>query len=303
MFRYRRILVPLDGSTLAEHALPLAQTLARAMAAELILLQVVVPLPLPVHLGPEEGIDRSRREEADRYLAAVAAGLQDGTRVRVERLVGPAAQQIVHFAQDNEVDLIVMSSHGRSGISRWVHGSVTTRVLRQAPCSTAVVHVNDPPPGGALQRVLLPLDGSEAAEAAIAPAAAIARATGAQLVLLAVTFSLGEQGPALYRHHLEQIERQEARRQQAYLENVSASLAAPDLPVQTALVTGTPAEQILAYAEENAIDLIMLASHGRSGLERWAFGSVAEKVVQGTGRAALVVRSGRRHQQADTVER
>lgn len=289
MFRYQKVMVTLDGSELAERALPLAQMLAQAMGAELVLLRVVGPLPVPVDLGLDEKMVGARREEAEAYLAAVADRLEDAPAVTTVTLVGPAAQRIVQYAQEHGVDLMVMSSHGRSGASRWVHGSVTTRILRHAPCSLAVVHVKDPPPHP-LERVLLPLDGSAVAEVALAPAAAIAQALSARLVLLAVTFSLGEMAPALYQHHLEQIEKAEARQQQAYLGRVRASLADRNLAVDVAMTTGEAAEEILAYAERHAVDLIVLSSHGRSGLERWAFGSVAEKVVRAATCATLLVR-------------
>jgi nucleotide-binding universal stress UspA family protein len=121
---------------------------------------------------------------------------------------------------------------------------------------------------------------------------AIARLAGARLTLLAVTPALGEMVPALYSHHLAQIEKQEAREQRVYLEQVRASLTPDHQPVAVAQVTGAPAEEIVAYAEGHAIDLIVLASHGRSGLERWAFGSVAEKVLRGAPCTVLVVRTG-----------
>ena len=128
---YRRLLVPLDGSELAEGALAHAEQLARAFKAEILLVRVV-PLP-PARVAqaiPMSDIE-AEHAEAREYLESVANRLvQEGIPVRVSIRQGDVAEEIIQQAADEECDLIVMSTHGRSGIARWVYGSIADRVLR-----------------------------------------------------------------------------------------------------------------------------------------------------------------------------
>ena len=145
--RHQRILVPLDGSTLASEALPHAQALATANDAELILLRVA---PDAAALG--EVLDNSRNimhiedreqaflDEATRWIENLAEELRlQRFHVKTSVTVGPPAARIIDYAQKNGVDLIVMSTHGRTGLARWVYGSVADKVLRAAPCPVYLV--------------------------------------------------------------------------------------------------------------------------------------------------------------------
>jgi len=142
---YKRIAVPLDGSELAETALPHALELARCMGGEVYPIRVAPPAQYVVSpaggapLFPEEVLQQDRRE-AERYLEVVAARCQtEGVAAHVQLLIGPVAETVVDFAKENGMDLIVMSTHGRSGVSRWVYGSVAEKVLRGAHCPTLIV--------------------------------------------------------------------------------------------------------------------------------------------------------------------
>ena len=132
---YRRILVPLDGSRLSEQALPHAATQAGQFGAEIVLLMVLGPIPEPSMAGRGAVL---RAEEASARLAQdllerMAAGLRDqGLRVRTETAEGKPYLEIVRFAEEHDIDLIVMSTRGQSGLSRWLLGSVTDRVARGA---------------------------------------------------------------------------------------------------------------------------------------------------------------------------
>jgi nucleotide-binding universal stress UspA family protein len=290
MFRYRKILVALDGSALAERALPPALLLAEKMAASLTLLRVVTAPPASLELGLEEKLCRSRRAEAAAYLEAVGAKAQPAAvEITTAVLSGGAAKSIVHYAEAQRVDLIVLCSHGRSGLGRWVLGSVTSRVLRKAPCSVLVIRANAPVAVFSEKRLLAPLDGSPLAEQALPPALAIAQAVSAEVTLLSVLFSLGELAPALYQHHLDRITAEEQIDRVRYLARVSAAGKARGIPVTTAVAAGPAAERIISYAGRHAVDLIVMCSHGRSGAAHWAYGSVTEKVLQGAPCATLVV--------------
>lgn len=134
---YQKIMIPLDGSKLAECVLPYAEEIARGCGAELRLVRVVEPLHL--YEGRESGIspEERRRIEAEsmqvagNYLRQIAEQLEGkGIKVRTEVLMGKATDQLDNYANSNEVDLVIIASHGRSGISRWVWGSVADRMLR-----------------------------------------------------------------------------------------------------------------------------------------------------------------------------
>ena len=139
---YKCILVPLDGSPLAEQALPHATVLAERFQAELILLRVLIPLPSTPMLAEAA---RQRAEEATavfprQYLERLAAALQErDIRVQMATIVGRPHLQIIQYAETNQVDLIVMSTRGQSGLSRWLMGSVADRVVRGASVPVLLV--------------------------------------------------------------------------------------------------------------------------------------------------------------------
>jgi nucleotide-binding universal stress UspA family protein len=146
MFQYEKILVTLDGSELAERALEPAVMLARTTGAELVLLRVVLPIYLwaPfMEIQPELDVARTRHERASvAYLAEIKERLlAQYPELEIETMVlnGPVAETIVDFAVNEKIDLIVMSSHGRSGISRWVYGSVAEKVLQGARCCSTLL--------------------------------------------------------------------------------------------------------------------------------------------------------------------
>lgn len=142
----KKILVPLDGSELAEKALPYAEALAEKLEAELILTWVLHPLIVMSDYGASsyETIISLEKNAATQYLATTQIELQkQHLPVRINILEGHAADAIIELACQERVGLIVMSTHGRSGLSRWVHGSVATKVLQQAPCPVFLVRVKE----------------------------------------------------------------------------------------------------------------------------------------------------------------
>jgi nucleotide-binding universal stress UspA family protein len=143
---YKRILVPLDGSKLAEQALPHAALHAEQFGAQVVLLKVLGPLPEPSMAG--RGVIRSAEEASARlaqdYLEGMAAGLREqGLSAQTEIVEGKPYLQIVRFAEEKEIDLIVMSTRGHSGLSRWLLGSVTDRVVRGATVPLLLVRCHE----------------------------------------------------------------------------------------------------------------------------------------------------------------
>lgn len=300
---FRKILVPLDGSELAERALRPAVEVAAASGAELVLLSVAVLEERVVAgadgyglLWPDQSQERYRNE-LESYLNSImqekiALAVDD---VRPLVLEGDAAATIVDTALVEDVDLIVMSTHGRSGLGRWVFGSITEKVLRAAPCPVMVIREEKP-----MQRVLITLDGSKVAEQALEPGLALARALDAEVTLLHVEEDVGEVDP----HLVFQLEQAETglgeqfrldyyRRAQSYLEHVAAQIEEPDLKIQIRVADGSAAQGILTFIEQQAIDVCVMATHGRSGLRRWVYGSVTEKVLRATKSAMMIVRPAR----------
>lgn len=184
-----------------------------------------------------------------------------------------------------------MSSHGHSGLERWALGSVTERILRQAPCPVFVVRNTRP-----IHRILIPLDGSKLAEQVLAPALEVAGLLDAKVTLLRVEQPAVPDEFAVIQ--LEQLERglgvgllhgAEARAEN-YLELVHFRYRGANLPMETVVLVGQPAPVILDYAAQHNVDVIAMATHGRSGLRRWVYGSVTEKVLRATSRSLLIVR-------------
>jgi nucleotide-binding universal stress UspA family protein len=291
-----RILVPLDGSPLAEQALSCAVTLARRLAAELVLFRAVsLPANAGLYRGGAalKGADLLGRleEEADESLGKVADRVQQaGLKVRHVVQHGPAAEAIVDYAEQAEIWAIVMATHGYSGIKRWTHGSVAERVLQAASVPVLMVRAQEKEAESSqkltfCRRILVPLDGSETAEQVLPPVVLVAQAVGAEVFLFRVAFDQPAKmvGTDWFFLPVEGAFDEEEREAQAYLDHVAARFQEKGVQVSAATKIGPVAESIIGYAEANHIDLIAMCTHGRTGLARWAFGSVADRVLRAGG--------------------
>jgi nucleotide-binding universal stress UspA family protein len=296
---FNKILVPLDGSVLAERALVPAFAIAQQSEAEVILLRVpfieTVVIESPFYGGTalawrDTGMHHSR-ERANDYLQAVrGANLKSNLQIHTRTPEGDAAEAIVAAAASENADLIVMSSHGYSGLTRWVLGSVAERVLHNAPCPVLVVRETDP-----LGDVLIPLDGSPIAESALAPGLEMATINDAEVKLLRAVETVNVEELA----QLELAEKGLGRQLQkdlydeanTYLHLLAKAQARAGVTVKVITRIGPAAMTILDYAEANDIGLIVMATHGRTGLKRWVYGSVTEKVLHGSKHSMLVIRA------------
>jgi nucleotide-binding universal stress UspA family protein len=276
------LLVPLDGSRLAEGALPYALGLAAVTGAPVLLLHVV----------PEAGL----RPQAELDLAARAREVGHGAPrapVEVETTVGwgDAAQVIVAAAAGRRAGLIVMTTHGRSGLGRWLYGSVADSVLRRTPVPVLLVPATceRPWPGGRPRRILVPLDGSAYAEEALAPAAPLARAAGAELRLLRVVeLPLYPHGEGYVAVGFDPTPDLAAAKE--YLGGIAAGLRAQGLEVTARTDFGAPGQVIGEHARVEGTDLVVMATHGHTGLARVVLGSVAAGALQRANRPTLLVR-------------
>lgn len=309
MVPFHNILVPLDGSELAEKALKPAAQLAASLTqragpdtppVRLILLRVATPVAFmaadPVLY---DEMIRMSIDEAQSYLQTTAQSLTAGQALVETRVVsGSPADAVVYFVEENGIDLIVMSSHGRTGSRRWVYGSVAEKVMHHAPCATAIIRAHVSVEMFQNRKILVPLDGSELAECALAPALALAGAVQSELLLLRVVAgreplpeAMGPAGDemAAALDEAGALERAEA---EAYLQRVYATHDKQRLFFDVQSTDGDIADAIVSYADSRNVDLIVISSHGRSGIGRWLHGSVAEKVLRGANCATLIIRRG-----------
>jgi nucleotide-binding universal stress UspA family protein len=207
---------------------------------------------------------------------------------------GDVASAIYNCAEADDVDLIAMSTHGRSGVSRWALGSVADHVVRIARQPVLLVRSEtEVVRSDAIRKILVPLDGSRLAEQALEQAARIAGVTGASLLLTrAVNLKTERELDGI----LEQVEGRRAlrayrsRAADHYLTHIQQQLRARDVSSEPAVVQGEPADAILAAAESAEVDLIVMSTHARSGLGRWVYGSIADKVLRGSNRPLLLMR-------------
>ena len=184
-----QILVPLDGSPASGQVLPIVMKLARAMGSRVALLRVLETDALPTTLDPDQQLKLDQlvanaQERSLEYLQALQARLQDeGVEATTDVLPGSPAEAIVFLAHSLGADLIAMCTHGRTGIERWMRGSVAEKVLQTADCGLLLVRAGEQV-SGEIGRVLLPLDGSDVAERATPMAQMMAGALGAPLALV-----------------------------------------------------------------------------------------------------------------------
>jgi nucleotide-binding universal stress UspA family protein len=288
---YTTILVPLDGSPVAERALLCAQTLAKASGARLLLVRAALLEPS----SDETALSRQARAmtEARNYLDQVVRRLDLTIAIEIAVLYGEAAEAILTTIRARKVNLIVLSSHGHSGLGRWVIGTVTDRLLRRADIPVLVVPATfgtDWPDSRAF-RVLVPLDGSALAEEALGPAVDLARALDAELLLLRVIDPVQALSVGPSRYLSMALEPSNSLQEtQHYLECAAARLRRGGVAVSVHSAIGTPGLIIASAAREQHAQLIAMTPHGAAGPSRLMLGRAATTILQHAGCPVLLVR-------------
>ena len=287
-----RILVPLDGSAVAAQALPYALALAEP-DADIVLLRVVPPLHgLAGQLIVTQHEVQARDEEVAQYeIERESKALKErGMTVSPEVVLGDPAAQILRVAAERAVGMIAMTTHGRGAVGRFLFGSVADRVARASLVPVCLIRPRPeavPPIPPAIQRVLVPLDGSDLAAEALPVAAALARRLAIPVHLvcavdpvsaLPVSSGLGGESPMIAAELYEEIERQATADARRTLEAVASQLRNGGVPTTWEVLTGSPLFVIPATTRPG--DLLVMTSHGRGGVRRWLVGSVAEKLVR-----------------------
>ncbi len=305
---YRSILVPLDGSSFGEHALPSALTLARRAGAALHLVHVHQPPAFPDQmLITAAGVDEQLRREERSYLERLVGRLRgsdvpvQGTLLEGDLL--PALEDHVRAAQ---ADLIVMTTHGRGPLSRFWLGSLTDHLVRSAPVPLLLIRPHERPADlnetFALRQILIPLDGSPIAEQALEPARTLAEVMQARCTLVRVIATapvnedLAAQTLSGLSHaafeRLKEAHDQARHKALEYLEQAAARLRQRGVHVLCCVAeSDQPAAKLLQQIHAQDADLVALATHGRAGVSRLVLGSVADKLVRGAAVPVLIRRA------------
>ncbi len=294
------ILVPLDGSALAESILSLDVALARLTSSGITLLMAVPP-PQSTQSSPEKASTPKDLVEAQAYLNNIVKRLEEtGLQVHTEIIEGSPTTAITEYAeQDPGVWLVSLAIRRHERPRAWALGSVIERVLHTASKPVLLTRPTIEETGKlvfeepVLHIIIVPLDGSKFAEEALLVAGRLADITGAILTLVTVippgNNSAIDQGE-FSRMSSDMARGREMRRVLRYLNSVAERLQAEGLEVNTELVYGHPAEMILLTARRLHGDMIVMAAHGRRDRERVWLGGIAQKVVQGSALPVLLIR-------------
>ncbi len=289
---FDKILVPLDGSELAEVALPYAEELMHRLHSDMVLLCTC---------------DHDENPKQEAYLAHVAESIIRHTLKYRERypetqidnpgvetviLNGSPPEQITDYIEENHIGLTIMATHGRSGISRWAMGSVAEKVVRGVSTPVCLIRAKgsqaEVQPDCMVSRIFAPLDGSKHGESALPYVETLAAKLNTEVVLFQ---SVPEENRPDDNDWVE-LKKMADRNAKIYLRKIESNLAHKGISVRTIVeFGGNPAQEIIQLAERTRSAAIAMSTHGRSGVDRLVFGSAAEKVLRAGTTPLLLVRS------------
>jgi nucleotide-binding universal stress UspA family protein len=296
---FRNILVPLDRSEIAEQAITVAASIARRSGGMLRLVSVEEPLPALAFasdsLEVAKDLEVQEHGQLAGYLESIATAVQDvqGEKVESAMLHGPVAGTLSQYADDNAVDLIVMTTRGRGAVTRWLIGSTADRLLRSVHVPLLLLHPREPPWPISFRRILVALDG-EMEEPVVTSAVALgwvypeAHYTLTRVVepSLPVVAPLSPYPIAVEPERMKQREA-EAR---THLQSVCGRLRDSGLDATyKVLVGGGGAAQVLQLASTVLADCVVVGTHSRRGIPRLVRGSKAERIVHGATLPVLIV--------------
>jgi nucleotide-binding universal stress UspA family protein len=299
---FRSLLVPLDGSSFSENALPFALNIAKLAGATVQLLHVHGTLIYTtggsaLDSGGDESVWKQERTYLNQTIArwqVAAPGVPMGSAL-LEGSVPDALRE----QMSGKAELMVMTTHGRGPASRFWLGSVTDALVRTATVPLLLLRPSEQAPPLALSppfhHMMISLDGSDLAEQALGPALQLGRLMLTRYTLLRVVKPVVSLDPTTGWSATTDINEPSTRQwldeAQAYLDRIGERLRGQGLTVQTRLVLHThPADAILEETAEQGVDVIALATHGRGGLQRLLLGSVADKVLRGGTTPLLICR-------------
>ena len=296
---YEKILVPLDGSQLAEVALPYAEELAGRIGSEVTLLFVHESIDDPNQYLRQVYIQKiveSTKRAAEIYSGILDA--QSATHVNSVSLFGYPAEKIVEYADKENIGLIIMSTHGQSGIKRWPLGSVADKIVKATTRPVVLIRAKGAQPDnirkqGIFKKALVPLDGSKEGEVVLPYVEALASKLKVKVILVQV---LAASCPGYTAEGYDNLAYTEQELQSnkeialEYLNNVGNRLKKKGITVVSEVKFGAAPEEIISYAAETRADVVAMSTHGRSGIGHWILGSVAERVLNEGNTPLLLVR-------------
>ena len=288
---YERILVPLDGSKFAEQVFPPVVELARVFGSEVVLVAVCEL--------EESEFGHACRLYINNEAEQLKKSLQgSAATVRTTVLEGKAAEQILSYAEKSDISLIVISSHGRSGIAPWSLGGTTNKVLHKVGVPLIIVRAKEAPgeavKTGLFSRILVPLDSSERSAAVLPYVAGLTEKLESEVILLQVVESgkhVHTIGGLDYIPFKDRDIDSMKTPAQRYLDEISSKFAGTKATTRSEVRVGDSAHEIIKLATETGCSLIVMASHGYSGIAAWAHGSVTSKILQDSNRSFMLVPS------------
>ncbi len=294
---YEKILLPLDGSDLAQQAIPYAEKLAGSLGSQIKLIYV---------RGPHEDKYSNMHKL---YLQKIAEAMKSGAEQYTDKpgrdkiivestiLAGDPAQEIVDYADKENIDLIVMSTHGRTGITRWALGSVADRVLRATRKPLALIRAKNIRPNtlpkNIINKILVTLDGSAQSEVVIPYVEELASRIKAEVVLLHVlepSYYVFTVGGFNWDAYSEKQRKSMKAFYTDYLQGIAAKFRKMGITTKYQVIFGIVAEVIIDFSDKVHADFVAMSTHGRSGVNRWVLGSVAERVLRAGNTSLLLVR-------------
>jgi nucleotide-binding universal stress UspA family protein len=283
MLDIKKILHPTDFSNCADQAMTQAVHLARQYKAELHMLHASMMFTADYFGYLEEVYEKLRGLAISHMNTAIEKHNTGDLKIElVEKLAVSVGSLVLEYVKDQEIDLIVMGTHGRRGLEHLFLGSIAEEMVQSAPCSILTVReIQEPKPTGRVSRILVPIDFSEHSRKALTYAKEIASVNGARLQLLHVIeepiypafySAYSVFNPTLFKDIYSEAEKE--------LKKLFRETEGPEVKADIHLIHGRAAMEIPKFAEKNGSDLIVIATHGLTGIKHLLLGSVAEKVVR-----------------------
>jgi nucleotide-binding universal stress UspA family protein len=284
---FEHVAVLLDGSAFADQALPTAKTVCKATGADLTLLSSVKDYTEALQSQFEV-----TRQERESHLNKVADQLRsDGIKVNCSIRPGFIADATQALVEEQDIDLVITTTRGKSGSQHWLRGGASRKLINQIDTPVILVQASDHQDGAvsSIDRILVTLDGSIRSEQALPYAKALAKVFKSELILMTVPAVPEVSSYRAVDDVVETIRVQAEVNIREFLNAVARSLREEGLNVRTVVTGSMPARTIVSVTDEESVDLIMLTSRGRGGLELLFMGSVAQRVVQNTSSPVFMV--------------
>jgi nucleotide-binding universal stress UspA family protein len=302
---FERILIPLDGSTRAELILSQVGRILSREDSEVLLLHIVAPIPDSGVAEEDRTLLDETRHAAEQYLHDLVRRFADrGAKARGRVIVGSAAETILDVAEEEGSTMIAMTTHGRTGLSRWFMGSVAEKVVRASNLPVLLVRSFRSTSQGTVEpttaeevpfrKLLVPTDGSAASLAVVGPAEKLGQLFNSEIVVLHVQwpyFSSGAALPGMEAGFMPPPSEPTTSQEDKTTWEAAERFRQAGLRVTRLTVLGEPASEIIDQGSASGIDLIAMTTHGRSGFSRWLTGSVTERVLRHAVVPLLIVRA------------